>query len=81
MTVKEELIAEIEQLDEQYLELLYKIVRQFPHIAAKENDSTSHSAFLLSMAGMFDSGQSDSSENVSEIVKNFVTQKHEPEIK
>jgi len=31
MTVKDQLITEINRLDERYLELLYKIICQFPH--------------------------------------------------
>jgi len=32
MTIKEQLKMEIDRLDERYLELVYKVVRQFPHI-------------------------------------------------
>ena len=32
MTVKDQLITEINRLDERYLELLYKIICQFPHV-------------------------------------------------
>ena len=38
MTVKELLKTEIDQLDDNYLELLYKIVCQFPRLAAKKQD-------------------------------------------
>jgi len=35
MLLKEKLKTEIDYLDERYLELLYKITRQFPHIPKK----------------------------------------------
>ncbi len=35
MLLKEQLKAEIDCLDEQYLELLYKITRQFPRISKR----------------------------------------------
>ncbi|MCP4422226.1 MAG: hypothetical protein GY805_36930 [Chloroflexi bacterium] len=35
MLLKEQLKAEIDGLDERYLELLYKITRQFPRIAKR----------------------------------------------
>ena len=35
MLLKEQLKTEIDYLDERYLELLYKITRQFPHISPK----------------------------------------------
>jgi hypothetical protein len=31
MSIKEQLKTEIDRLDDQYLDLLYKIIRQFPH--------------------------------------------------
>jgi hypothetical protein len=33
--------------------------------------------FLLSLAGMFDSGMSDGSENVSTIVRDFISRKYD----
>jgi hypothetical protein len=39
MTVKKLLKTEIDHLDDRYLELLYKIVCQFPHMAAKKEDA------------------------------------------
>ncbi len=39
MTVKELLKTEIDHLDDRYLELLYKIVCQFPRMAAKKDDA------------------------------------------
>ncbi|MCP4419667.1 MAG: hypothetical protein GY805_23905 [Chloroflexi bacterium] len=35
MLLKEQLKAEFDSLDERYLELLYKITRQFPRIAKR----------------------------------------------
>jgi hypothetical protein len=40
------------------------------------SQSQNDGAFLLSMAGMFDSGPNDTSENVSAIVADFVLKKH-----
>ena len=35
MSIKEQLKIEIDRLDEQYLDLLYKIIRQFPQVSKK----------------------------------------------
>jgi hypothetical protein len=40
MTVKEQLKHEIDHLDEHYLELLYKIVCQFPRVPKNNQDGT-----------------------------------------
>ncbi len=37
MTVKDQLKIEIDCLDEQYLDLLYKIIRQFPHTSVQSH--------------------------------------------
>ncbi len=38
MTVQDQLKNEIDHLDEHYLELLYKIVRQFPRVPKNNQD-------------------------------------------
>lgn len=48
MLLKEQLKAEIDNLDERYLELLYKIARQFPRIAkATKNAEQKQTAAAL----------------------------------
>ncbi len=41
MSIKEQLKDEIDHLDEHYLELLHKIIRQFPHAPEKHQEEKS----------------------------------------
>lgn len=54
--------------------LVNEILEQY--VLTHPVQSSSHADFLLSMAGMFDSGQTDTSENVEATVKEFILQKH-----
>ena len=47
MTVREQLKLEIDNLDEHYLELLFDIVRQFPHTLNESNKNTQEIAKIL----------------------------------
>lgn len=40
MTVKDQLKLEIDRLDERYLDLVYKIICQFPHASGKVQEKT-----------------------------------------
>ena len=40
MTVKDQLKIEIDRLDERYLDLVYKVVCQFPHVPGKRQEKT-----------------------------------------
>jgi hypothetical protein len=48
------------------------------HYLLSQTDKAAHNGknSLLSMAGMFDSGSEDTSENVRDIVKNFILDRH-----
>jgi len=53
MTVKEQLKKEIDKLDEHYLELVFNIVRQFPHVPQKghyEKQGEKIAAYLQKIA-------------------------------
>ena len=39
MEAKSQIITEITKLDERYLGLLYKIIRQFPHVQEKRGEN------------------------------------------
>jgi hypothetical protein len=86
MVSRELLKAEIDKVKETDLELVYKIIKavvtpmelweRYPGdrpVSQSQNDG----AFLLSIAGMFDSGPNDSSENASAIVADFILKKHQ----
>ncbi len=55
--------------------LINEVLSQF---VLSQSDTTKQSgaAFLLSIAGVFDSGTTDTSENVRDIVRDFILQKH-----
>lgn len=44
---------------------------------AEKSRNSEDVQFLLSMAGLFDSGEDDTSENVENILKEFFSQKHQ----
>jgi hypothetical protein len=56
MTVKEQLKHEIDHLDEHYLELLYKIVRQFPRVHQNKQAGTSGQDIASLFQEIADSG-------------------------
>lgn len=56
MRVKEKLKFEIEQLDEHYLELLFKIVRQFPHVDEKPKGNKQSQKILEILQDISNSG-------------------------
>lgn len=54
--VKEQLKFEIDRLDEQYLELLFKIVCQFPHMDKKTKENQRSQKILEILHDISDSG-------------------------
>lgn len=72
--------AEIDNVEDTNLELLYKIIKAMlppGEVAERSPHHQNDAAFLLKMAGMFDSGPNDASENVSAIVAYFIQNKNQ----
>ncbi len=56
MIVRDQLKQEIDHLDDRYLELLYKIVRQFPRTRKLKRDGESKTALVKLFQEIADSG-------------------------
>jgi hypothetical protein len=56
MTIKEQLKTEIDHLEESNLELLFNIIRQFPHVPEKDKGALDGQKIALLFQEIADSG-------------------------